>query len=151
MNISLTKYKILIGLFLISLLGYSQQDPQFTHYQYNTMTVNPAYTGSRGHLALISLYRTQWVGLEGSPKTITFGIDKPINKFNGLGLSIVQDELGPSEETYIDLNYAHQLIVNRKGHRLAFGLKAGVRFFSLDWSKGRFRDPDVLFNENINS
>lgn len=99
----------------------------------------------------MSLYRSQWVGIEGSPQTITFGIDSPIGKFDGLGLSIVQDELGPSEETYIDANYAHQLIVNRKGDRLALGLKASVRFFSLDWSKGRFRDPDVAFSENINS
>ncbi len=147
-------YKIHISVFFllfISLTGFGQQDPQYTHYQYNTMTVNPAYTGSRGHLTLLSLYRSQWVGLEGSPKTITFGIDSPIGKFNGLGLSIVQDQLGPSQETYIDVNYAHHLIVNRKGDRLALGLKAGVRFFSLDWSKGRFRDPEAAFNENINT
>jgi len=118
---------------------------------YNTMTVNPGYTGSRGHLALLSLYRSQWVGIEGSPQTITFGIDSPISLVDGVGLSIVQDQLGPSSETYIDGNYAHQLIVNRKGDRLALGLKAGIRFFNLDWSKGRHRDPDVVFNENINS
>ncbi len=147
-------YRIHIAVFtllFISVLGFGQQDPQYTHYQFNTMTVNPAYTGSRGHLTLLSLYRSQWVGLEGSPKTITFGIDSPIGKFDGLGLSIIQDELGPSQETYIDVNYAHQLIVNRKGDRLALGLKAGVRFFSLDWSKGRYRDPEATFNENINT
>jgi type IX secretion system PorP/SprF family membrane protein len=41
--------------------------------------------------------------------------------------------------------------LNKKGHRLALGLKAGVRFFSLDWSKGRFIDPEAAFNENINT
>ncbi len=136
---------------VLSLSGYGQQDPQFTQYNYNTMTVNPGYTGSRGHLAILSLYRSQWVGIDGAPKTITFGIDSPVGKFDGLGLSIVQDELGPSEETYIDGNYAHTLIVNRKGDRLALGIKAGVRFFSLDWSKGLFRDPEAIFNENVNS
>jgi len=145
------KYKILTFLLLLSVGLWSQQDPQYTHYNYNTMTVNPGYTGSRGHLALISLYRSQWVGLEGSPQTITFGIDSPIGISDGVGISIVQDELGPSKETYIDGNYAHQLILNRKGHKLALGLKAGVRFFSLDWSRGIHRDPDVVFNENINS
>ncbi len=150
----MNKYKIHISVVVvlfISLLGFGQQDPQYTHYQYNTMTVNPAYTGSRGHLTLLSLYRNQWVGIEGAPRTITFGIDSPIGRFNGLGLSIVQDDLGPSQETYIDFNYAHQLVVNQKGDRLALGLKAGVRFFSLDWSKGRFRDPEATFNENINT
>lgn len=147
----LQKYIMLFVLTLVSSFGFGQQDPQFTHYQYNTMTVNPAYTGSRGHLTLLSLYRNQWAGIEGSPQTVTLGVDSPIGKFDGVGISIVQDQLGPSTETYIDGNYAHQLVVNKKGHRLALGLKAGVRFFSLDWSKGRFRDPEATFNENINS
>ena len=79
------------------------------------MTVNPGYTGSRGQLAIISLYRNQWVGVEGAPKTITFGIDSPLGRYDGIGLSIVQDDIGPSSETYIDGNYAHQLIINRRG------------------------------------
>ncbi|WP_430907141.1 PorP/SprF family type IX secretion system membrane protein [Maribacter sp. 2-571] len=144
-------FKFLLLLVLLPCWANAQQDPQVTHYMYNTMTVNPGYTGSRGHLTAISLFRDQWVGIEGSPRTITFGLDSPIGRFDGVGLSIVQDELGPSEETYIDGNYAHQLILNNKGHRLALGLKAGVRFFSLDWNKGLFREPETRFNENINS
>ncbi len=144
-------YTLLLIAMLFPIWSGAQQDPQVTHYMYNTMTVNPGYTGSRGHLALISLFRDQWVGIEGSPRTITFGLDSPLSPFDGIGLSIVQDELGPSEETYIDANYAHQLVLNNRGHRLALGLKAGVRFFSLDWGKGTFRDPEARFNENINS
>lgn len=143
-------HKILIFMLFTSVFGYGQQDPQYTQYQYNPMTVNPAYAGSRGHLTLLSLYRSQWGGIEGSPQTITFGIDSPIGRFDGIGLSLIQDELGPSSETYVDANYAHQLILNRKGDRLALGLKAGVRFFSLDFTKGLRRDQDDdLFNENI--
>ena len=146
-------YNILFLLLTLSgAIGFSQQDPQYTHYNYNTMTVNPGYTGSRGQLAIISLYRNQWVGVEGAPETITFGIDAPLGRYDGLGLSIVQDDIGPSSETYLDGNYAHQLVLNRRGDKLALGLKAGVRFLSIDWTKGRFRDPgDALLNENINS
>ena len=141
----------IVFLFILgTVIGYAQQDPQYTQYQYNPMTVNPAYTGSRGHLTLLSLYRSQWVGLEGSPKTITFGIDTPIGLFDGIGLSLIQDELGPSTETYFDANYAHQLVLNRKGDKLALGLKAGARVFSIDFSKGLRRDDDdPSFNENI--
>ncbi|HEA21182.1 MAG TPA: type IX secretion system membrane protein PorP/SprF [Pricia antarctica] len=143
-------YIILFQMAMLSFWGYSQQDPQYTQYQYNPMSVNPGYTGSRGHLTLLSLYRSQWVGLEGSPKTITFGIDSPVGLFDGLGLSIIRDEWGPASETYVDANYAHQLILNRKGDRLSLGLKAGVRFFSLDFSKGLRRDEnDAQFNQNI--
>ncbi len=129
---------------------YGQQDPQVTHYMYNTMTVNPGYAGSRGHLTLLTLVREQWLGIEGAPRTLTFGMDTPVGLFDGLGISIVQDELGPSEETYLDGNYAHQLIINRRGHKLSLGVKAGMRILSLDWSKGIRKDAnDQAFRENI--
>ena len=143
-------YIVIFPLVLLSLSGYGQQDPQYTQYQYNPMTINAGYTGSRGHLTILSLYRSQWVGLEGAPKTMTFGVDSPIGLFDGAGLSIIQDEWGPASETYIDANYAHHLVLNRKGDRLSLGLKAGVRFFSIDFSKGLRRDDDdVVFNENL--
>lgn len=59
-------------------MGFSQQDAQYTQYMYNTMTVNPAYAGSRGQLSLAALYRSQWVGLEGAPKTFTLNLHSPI-------------------------------------------------------------------------
>lgn len=146
----LDKLPVLL-LLVVSCYGYSQQDPQFTQYNFNTMTVNPGYTGSRGHLAILSMYRNQWLGIDGAPTTITLGIDSPIGLFDGLGLSIIQDELGPSEETYIDGNYSHQLILNSKGHRLGLGLKAGIRLLNIDWSKGIYKDPDAAFNDNIDN
>ncbi|MBC8766937.1 type IX secretion system membrane protein PorP/SprF [Arenibacter sp. BSSL-BM3] len=144
--------RFLVLLFLpMFYVSFGQQEPQYTHYNFNTMTVNAGYTGSRGHLTILSLYRSQWAGIEGAPSTITFGIESPIGLFDGLGLSIIHDELGPSQETYMDGNYAHNLILNRNGDRLSLGLKAGIKFMSLDWSKGRYREPEAAFNENINS
>ncbi len=132
-------------------LASAQQEPQYSQYQYNPMTINAGYTGSRGFPSLISLYRDQWVGIDGAPRTFSLGIDSPWRLFNGLGLSLISDGLGPAKETYFDLNYAHHLVLNSKGDRLALGLKGGIRNFSVDWSRGIHRDPDVLFNENINS
>ncbi|WP_276167828.1 PorP/SprF family type IX secretion system membrane protein [Zobellia alginiliquefaciens] len=143
-------FKICICLWFFTDCVWGQQDPQYTQYQYNPLSVNAGYAGSRGHLTLLTLYRSQWAGIEGAPKTITFGMDTPVGKFDGLGLSLIQDELGPATETYVDGNYAHQLVINRKGDRLGLGLKAGVRVFNLDFSRGIRRDQDdVQFNENI--
>ncbi|MEM7486664.1 MAG: type IX secretion system membrane protein PorP/SprF [Bacteroidota bacterium] len=137
------------ALLLFSVMAaFAQQEPQYSQYQYNTMTINPGYTGSRGHLAAISLYRNQWAGIEGAPRTITFGLDTPVGYSSGLGLSIIQDDLGPASETFIDGNYSHILYLSNTD-RLALGIKAGVRFFSLDWSRGIHRDPEAVFNENI--
>lgn len=145
---------LLLHIILTYLLGvfvlHAQQNPQYTHYQFNPMTVNAGYTASGGELSAIGLYRSQWGGLDGAPKTITFGMEAPVNEFDGLGLSIIQDELGPAEETYLDVNYAHTLFLGKEA-RLGMGLKAGGRVLNLDWSKGQHRDQDEVFMENINS
>ena len=57
---------------------HAQQDPQYTHYMYNTVNINPAYAGSRGALSIFGLHRTQWVGLDGAPRTNAFSINTPI-------------------------------------------------------------------------
>ena len=64
---------------------FGQQDPQFTQYMYNTLSVNPAYAGSRGHLSVLGLYRTQWVGLNGAPTNQVLTLEGPVGKNVGLG------------------------------------------------------------------
>ena len=137
---------------LLSLETKAQQDPQYTQYMYNTMSVNAGYAGQRNVLSTTALYRTQWVGIDGAPKTITFGIHSPLrNERIGLGLNIVSDQLGPAKETSIDANLSYTIPIDESGDlELSFGLKGGLHFLDTDWNKGRFQNPDVLFNENIN-
>ena len=56
----------------------AQQEPQYTQYMYNPSQINPAYSGSMGYASVFGLYRTQWVGLDGAPKTANLGFHKPI-------------------------------------------------------------------------
>ncbi|WP_431164016.1 type IX secretion system membrane protein PorP/SprF, partial [Flagellimonas beolgyonensis] len=65
MRITSRPFLLLLAV-LATAVGKAQQDAQYTQYMYNTMTVNPAYAGSRGQLSLAALYRSQWVGLEGA-------------------------------------------------------------------------------------
>jgi len=62
---------------------YGQQDPQFTQYMYNTMSVNPAFAGNNGHLTALLLHRSQWVGVNGAPNTQVLAVDTPLE--NKLG------------------------------------------------------------------
>ena len=146
------KIKHLVGLLftMAVYVGFAQQDPQYTNYMYNTMSVNSAYAGTRGHMAVIGLYRTQWVGLDGAPTNQSFSIDTPVGKNVGLGFSVVNDELGPSDEFYIDANFSYTInLADEK--RLSFGIKGGARLLNIDWSKGQFDDPDAIFQQNINN
>ncbi len=141
--------KIFTIITILSVFGVAaQQDPQYTQYMYNTLSVNSAYAGSLGHLTITGIYRTQWVGLEGSPNTQSFTLDTPIAKKVGLGLSVVSEEIGPSEEQYIDANFSYT-IQSGQTHKLSFGIKGGGRVINIDWTKGSHRDPDVEFRENI--
>lgn len=141
--------KIFTIITMLSVFGVAaQQDPQYTQYMYNTLSVNSAYAGSLGHLAITGIYRTQWVGLEGAPNTQSFTLDTPIAKNLGLGLSVVSEEIGPSEEQYIDANFSYT-IQSGLTHKLSFGIKGGGRVINIDWTKGSHREPDVQFRENI--
>ena len=129
----------------------AQQDPQYTQYMYNMNVVNPAYAGSYEGIAIGLLYRSQWVGLEGAPKTGTMAIHSPVGKRVGLGMSLINDEIGPVRETnaYADFSYTLPMGAENK---LAFGVKAGATFHKIGISE---LDIDVLdigdpfFAENI--
>ena len=82
---------------LLAAVVYGQQDAQFTQYMYNTISINPAYAGSRGVMSIFALHRTQWVGLDGAPTTNAASINTPISNSNlGLGLSFVNDKIVPT-------------------------------------------------------
>lgn len=142
----------LLGFLVVSTFGYSQQDPHYTQYMYNTMSVNPAYAGSKGHGVINALGRTQWVGFEGAPDTQTLSYDTPLGYSGiGLGVNLVNDNIGPSRETYIDANVSYTIHTGEEGN-LALGLKLGGRLLNIDWSKGRYQLGDPLYtNNNINN
>lgn len=145
------KYILILLIASSCYFGSAQQDPQFTQYMYNTISVNPAYTGSRGHLSILGLFRTQWVGINGAPESQVLAIDGPTGKNVGLGLVIVNDALGPSNETYVDGNFSYTIRLNDERKKLSFGLKAGARLLNVDFSKGDFESPDIAFQNNISN
>ena len=125
---------------LLTSIGVSnaQQDAQYTQYMYNTMAVNPAYAGSRGVFSIAALHRSQWVGLDGAPTTQTFNVHTPVSKRVGLGLSVVNDEIGngTNQDTYFDGVFSYTVPTSEVG-KLSFGLKAGGHFLNIDFSKLR--------------
>ena len=141
----------IIIVFLLALNLSAQQDPQYTQYMYNMNVINPAYAGSKENLSFGLLYRTQWEGLDGAPKTGTFFGHSPVGRNVGLGLSVISDEIGPVKETnvYADFSYTVPL---GSVHKLAFGLKAGATFHDIGLTGlDLINANDPFFNENINS
>jgi len=147
--------EIVMGLILlVSLNTFAQQDAQYTQYVYNTVSVNPAYAGSRGHLSIAGLYRAQWVGLDGAPETQTFNIHSPIgHKGIGLGLSVVNDVIGPTSESFVDLDISYTINLDFD-KRLSFGLKPSINLLDVEFSElnqdtGQGVDP--ITQQNIDN
>jgi len=138
-------------------VSYAQQDSQFTQYMYNTININPAYAGSRGALSIFGLHRTQWVGMDGAPTTNSFSVNTPINNSSlGLGVSFINDKIGPTNENNISVDLSYSIQMNET-YKLAVGLKGSANLFNLDSGDLNPADPgddhlqsiDNKFDPNI--
>ena len=131
-------------------MSHAQQDSQYTQYMYNTQTVNPAYAGSRGALSFNSVYRAQWIGLDGAPETINFSMNTPIGRQGvGLGATFFSDKIGPSEESSVNIDFSYTIRVGEET-KLSFGLKGGLNILNVDFSQLNFVPGDPLA-QNINN
>lgn len=154
--------RIILCLTLVLVAGTSanaQQDPQFTQYFDNMLFMNPAYAGSRGMLNMTAIHREQWVGFDGRPRSTAFSIHSPLAYESlGLGLTAVNDRVGPMNQTMIYADVAYSLrFKNHKG-KLAFGVKAGFNLINIardGLTTDVENDPKLLenvrnnFNPNI--
>lgn len=133
----------------LGLAAKAQQDPMFTHYMYNTLAVNPAYAGSRDALTVTALHRSQWVAFDGAPQTQTMTFHTPFYKNKmGVGLSVINDKIGPTKTTGLSADLAYRIRVSKKG-KLAFGIKATVERWNNNLSSLQLdQQSDASFQSN---
>lgn len=125
------------------LFASAQQDPQFNLYQFNQMVINPAYAGARDAIAVVGDVRNQWTGFEGAPRTSCLSIHGPIaNKHIGIGLTVVNDVMGPRNLFGIYGNFAYILKLSNK-YKLSFGINGGLNRFQFDFSKISFKSYET--------
>lgn len=136
--------------------AFAQQDPQYTHYMYNMSVINPAYaTGPAPILNIGTLYRTQWVGSVGGPKTLTAFAHTPVSKKIQLGFSLIADDIGngAKKENNFYADFAYILALN-ENHKVSLGLKAGFTSLQTNFNGFQFvsgdNTTDLAFSENVN-
>ena len=134
---------------MVTFTVFGQKEPQYTQYMYNIGSFNPAYVGTVEKAEIAGLYRAQWIDIEGAPRTMRFGINIPMaNEKTGLGFNVINDQLGPSTQTFVDIAYSYQVQFS-DDTKLSFGLDAGGSFLNVDFSKGDFENPnEPLLNES---
>ena len=135
--------KKLIYLVTILLLPASlvaQLTPVTNQYILNPLTINPAFAGNRGALNIATFYRRQWVGIQGSPQTMTLAVDAPFfDSKLGIGFMITNDKIGVTKETQFMSSYAYRISMGQG--ILSLGLGMGLITTNTAWSDLIVIDP----------
>lgn len=143
----MTRYFLLLLLLAFATTGIqAQQQIQFSQYVFNGLAVNPAYAGYRGDTYLSAIYRNQWVGFPGSPKTAGISIDGLFNGHNenmGWGIQVLSDQLGPTNSSSLYGNYVYRIQLDQADtKRLCIGIGFGAAQYSIDGTALQYVDEN---------
>ena len=107
--------------------AFSQFDAQFSQYMFHNSAFNPAAVGEGEMIQITGQHRIQWIGMPNAGQTTAFSINSPIkigNKYNGIGLSFLNDKGGQFLNQSAHLQYAYKKQI-KSG---TFSIGAGVGF-----------------------
>lgn len=115
--------------------GFAQLPLQFSQVFKSLEFVNPAYSAFRGAPAGKLMYRSQWAGMDGAPKTMGFTGYTPLTNYKlGLGFTGVNVTQGSMVMNNLAATINIDLQVNKTDY-IAFGLQGGVEYSYFDKNK----------------
>lgn len=144
------KIPLLIASFVgWSLLVNGQQLPQYTQWSQHQMTMNPAHAGIKNCLEVHSLYRIQWLGFDGAPRSGFLTLSAPIqtkrkqylSARQGIGFRFETDKIGQFNTNRFNLAYSGHFNFSRE-NRLSLGLYGGIIQMGFDPSSATTISPD---------
>ena len=138
------KVSLLILISVLATIGFAQQFPLQSQYQFNYPTINPAASGENDFYRARASFREQWVGLTDKPiSTQVLTITKGFGS-NGLGITIFNDKTGGAfNKSGGALSYSYRIQVSES--YFAFGVSGGVSKINLS----ALDDPALLTNDDV--
>lgn len=132
------KITLLLLISTIAIAGLkAQQERHYTQFMYNKLLINPAYSGARGVPFVSAIYRNQWMGFDGAPKSVLASFNSPfISERVGVGVTMSHFQIGLDKEFAATLAYSYDLI-GQKEFSLRAGLMGSVRSLSMDFTKAQ--------------
>lgn len=103
---------------------FAQQEQMYTHYDFNSLAMNPAYAGSKRTLVASALNRTQWATYPGAPNYQSLAVHSPVSQAPAfrdfaVGLNLQTGKIGkfavasPFAETEFAANIAYHKEIAR--------------------------------------
>ena len=151
-SLNLPKIRLMLC-FCLLFVGNSlkaQQEPMYSQYMFNMLHINPAYAGNRAVDNITTLYRKQWVAIEGAPTTASLSWDRRQEGSNvGYGLQIYNDQLGIESTSGVQAFYSYRIPFEKSF--LSFGLSGGVLNYRAAFSQtSTTQSGDPLFQDDVN-
>jgi type IX secretion system PorP/SprF family membrane protein len=130
----------------------AQQDPAYSMYMFNGLFINPAYAGSSEVISVMGIYRHQWAGLEGAPRTANISVHSPFRRDQyAIGMVLSNDKLGLSNTFTATPSFSYRLRI--KQSRLCFGVQASFAYYYQNNNAAQlpttFPDNAFSLNENL--
>ena len=97
---------------------FAQQEASFSQYMFNQQAVNPAYVGAQDFTQITLLNHTQWINLEGAPETQALSAGTRLSDKIGIGISAVNDKIGPAQNTTTSIDFAYHISLNDNNLKL---------------------------------
>ena len=121
-------------LVLFTVASKAQQYYQVTHFMFDKVSINPASAGINDRLCASGIFRNQWTGFGGEPKTGIFNVHAPVEILRGgLGFTYYNDQLGFEQNNIARLSYSYHY--NIFGGKIGVGVSAGIvsKSFDANW------------------
>lgn len=122
----------------------AQWDVQFSDYTTLRSFYNPAVAGTDGMLDIAATYSIQMAGYDDAPRTMYLGATLPVyflGPRHGAGVALYNDELGIFKTQRIDVQYAFNMKLGKKG-RLSVGVQGSTLTQTVDASDIKLDDPN---------
>jgi type IX secretion system PorP/SprF family membrane protein len=118
-----------IAILLMGTCGlYAQQDPAYSMYMFNGLFINPAYAGSHEVVSLMAIYRHQWVGIDGAPRSANLSVHSPFRKNQyAVGLTVANDKIGLANTFTVTPSFSYRIKI--KETKLCIGVQASLAYF----------------------
>lgn len=149
--------KTLLTLIFLTLAGFAigQQEHQFTQFMHNRLVLNPAYAGVPNATNVVALFRDQWMGFNGRPRTRQVGFHTNIVPEKvGVGLTFSNYEIGLFSTWSGTMAYSYRIEFDDKTD-LRLGLHGSIKYLGVNFDNEDNvvidpNDASILENTRLN-
>jgi type IX secretion system PorP/SprF family membrane protein len=123
----------------------AQIETMYNLYRLNPQVLTPVQAGSKDTSEVHLMYRQQWLGIDGAPRTMYFNGNFKWKQKRGIGVNAMFDQAGPVKLTMVSGDFAYHTQLNANWD-LSGGIRLGVGNVALDFANLKLTSPtDVLF------